>query len=80
MASRASTCTSRADIPTRRNHLSQHAQPHPDAHRQQPLLRSTGQLAQRLLHPRGQIAVASGLVATSQLDTVLMAVLLSSVD
>ena len=34
--------------------LVQHAEPDADAQRQQPLLRCPDQLAQRLLHPRGQ--------------------------
>ena len=34
--------------------LAQHTEPDPDAQRQQPLLRGTDQLAQRLLHTRRQ--------------------------
>ena len=40
--------------------LGQHAQPDADAQRQQPLLRGPDQLAQRLLHTRGQHSLLRG--------------------
>ena len=41
-------------------HLGQHAQPGRDTERQQPLLRGPDQLAQRLLHTRGQHSLLRG--------------------
>ncbi len=57
------------------HHLVQHSEPDADQQRQQTLLRSTGQLSKRLLHPlRQPVRVAPSSEATSaRVDTAVIA-------